>query len=207
MHSEVIPVCPENERFSHSSHSSSWQANGHPDRVTLFKSECPILPHQCGYWGKGGIVEQKSTYCVFLASPFLKVLTDIGSFISLWSYFGTILLVAGGQCRQFLDAHFFRWLLRISTAFDVEYWQPCLQVYRKTSLSRPSGGSSECHSAVNADLGIQPVSFPYGALWRCCGWGERAPGTIHSALNDAACSLGWRSLLPSSTRASQWCLT
>lgn len=142
MHSEVIPVCPENERFSYSSHSSSWQANGHSDQVMLFKSECPILPHQCGYWGKGGIVEQKSTYCVFLASPLLKVLTDIGSFISLWSYFGTILLVAGGQCRQFLDAHCFRWLLRISTAFDVEYWQPCLHVYRKTSLSRPPGGSS-----------------------------------------------------------------
>ena len=25
-------------------------------------------------------------------------------------------------------------------------------------------GSAEHHSAVNADLGIQPVSFPYGAL-------------------------------------------
>lgn len=123
--------------------------------MTLFKGECPILPHQCGYWGEDGIVEQKSTYCGFLSSPLPKALTDTGSLISRWSYFGIILLVAGGQCGQFPNA----------SSFRCPYIYPQLLVWNIDShVFMFTEKSAERHSAVNPDLGIQPVSFPYGAL-------------------------------------------
>lgn len=140
--------------------------------MTLFKGECPILPHQCGYWGEDGIVEQKSTYCGFLSSPLPKALTDTGSFISPWSYFGTILLVAGGQRGQFPDAPSFRCLYIYP---QLLVWNIDSHVFMFTEkpayqdpLEAPPPscllGSAERHSAVNPDLGIQPVSFPYGVL-------------------------------------------